>query len=136
MALQFAPKLGTIVLVDFDKGFMPPEMVKPRLAVVVSPPIRARGKLLTVVPLSTTAPQVLMPYHCQVDIPFDLPARWGNMTRWAKGDMINAVSFARTSLLSLGKDISGQRVYQTAVLPPSQLSQIQHCVLAALGLGT
>lgn len=81
MALQFAPKMGTMVLVDFDKGFMPPEMVKPRLAVVISPPIKARGKLLTVVPLSTTAPDKVMPYHCQIDISFELPPRWGNVAR-------------------------------------------------------
>jgi mRNA interferase MazF len=77
-----------------------------------------------------------MPYHCQLDIPFDLPMRWGKMARWVKGDMINAVSFARTSLLLLGKDSKGQRVLQTTVLPPSQLSQIQCCVLAGLGLGS
>ncbi|MDZ7906583.1 MAG: type II toxin-antitoxin system PemK/MazF family toxin [Cypionkella sp.] len=105
MALQFAPKLGTVVLVNFDKGFMPPEMVKPRLAIVVSPPIKARGKLLTVVPLSTTAPTILMPYHCQIDIPFHLPAPWGNVPRWVKGDMINAVSFDQANLLSLEKTI-------------------------------
>ena len=136
MALQFAPKMGTIVLVDFDKGFMPPEMVKPRLAVVISPPIKARGKLLTVVPLSTTAPDKIMPYHCQIDIPFELPPRWGNVARWVKGDMINSVSFARTSLLGLGKDAQGQRVYQTNPLQAEQLALIQRCVLAGLGLGS
>ncbi len=136
MALQFAPKMGTIVLVDFDQGFVPPEMVKPRLAVVISPPIKARGRLLTIVPLSMTAPTVVMPYHCQVDIPFDLPPRWGNVPRWVKGDMINAVSFARASLLALNKEANGKRIYQTQVLAPDQLRQIQRCVLAGLGLGT
>ncbi len=134
MALQFVPKMGTIVLVDFDHGFLPPEMIKPRLSVVISPPIKARGKLLTVVPLSTTAPKPVMPYHFQVHIPFDLPQRWGKVPRWAKCDMVNAVSFARTSLLNLGKNQSGQRLYQTGVLAPDQLRQIQRCALAGLGL--
>lgn len=134
MALQFAPKMGTVVLVDFDQGFVPPEMIKPRLAVVMSPPIKARGKIVTVVPLSTTPPNLVMPYHCQVDIPFELPPRWGNASRWVKGDMINAVSFARVSLLTLGKDAKGKRIYQTQVLAPDQLRQIQRCVLAGLGL--
>ncbi len=56
MALKFAPKMGTIILVNFDKGFVPPEMVKKRLAVVISPTIKERGKLVTVVPL-TQPPQ-------------------------------------------------------------------------------
>jgi uncharacterized protein YifN (PemK superfamily) len=56
LAIRFAPKPGTVVTVDFDQGFKVPEMVKRRLAVVISPVIKERGPLVTVVPLSTTAP--------------------------------------------------------------------------------
>ena len=134
MALLFAPKIGTIVTVDFDQGFRAPEMVKCRLAVVISPPIKEWGKLVTVIPLSTTAPLPAMPYHCQVDIPFRLPPYWGNRLRWAKGDMVNAVGFHRVDLLLLGKDVNGRRQYQMATLSDEMLRRLHSCVLHSLGL--
>lgn len=91
--------MGTIILVNFDKGFVPPEMVKKRLAVVISPAIKERGKLVTVVPLSTSEPVTVMPYHFKFSIPFEVPAYWSSQECWVKGDMINAVSFDRCDLL-------------------------------------
>ena len=58
---------------DYRQGFEPPEMVKRRLAVVVSKPIKARVGLCTIVPLSTTAPEPPMPYHYRLVLPFALP---------------------------------------------------------------
>lgn len=43
MPLSFAPQIGATARLDFGKGYMPPEMVRPRLAVVKWPPIKARG---------------------------------------------------------------------------------------------
>jgi mRNA interferase MazF len=134
VAIQFAPRLGTVVTVDFDQGFREPEMVKRRLAVVISPPIKERGRLVTVVPLSTTAPRPVMPYHCKINIPFALPAFWGSCERWVKGDMVNAVSFQRVDLLSLGKDANGKRLYQQETLSHELLRKVQACVLRSLGL--
>lgn len=54
MSLRFPPKLGTIVICDYSTGFCPPEMVKHRLAIVVSPRLPHRDGLCTVVPLSAT----------------------------------------------------------------------------------
>ncbi len=135
MPIQFAPAQGTIVTVDFDQGFRAPEMVKRRLAIVISPRIKERGKLNTVVPLSTTVPLKVMPYHCQLDIPFQLPAFWNQQMCWVKGDMINAVGFHRVDLLCLGKDHQGKRIYQDKVLPAATLQRVQQCVLHSIGLG-
>lgn len=135
MAPKFAPKMGTIVLVNFDKGFVPPEMVKKRLAVVISPAIRERGKLVTVVALSTTEPVTVMPYHFRFSIPFELPAYWSTQECWVKGDMINAVSFDRCDLLLLGKARDGKRLYQSQTLSVELLTKIQSCVRYGLGLG-
>ena len=77
LAIQYHPKRGTIVAANFDQGFRKPEMVKRRLCVVLSPPIRNRAGLCTVVPLSTTAPDPVMAYHYELDIPFQLPKYWG-----------------------------------------------------------
>ena len=120
--------------VDFDQGFTPPEMVKRRLAVVISPPIARRKGLITVVPLSATEPNPKMDFQCEIDIPFALPPYWGHRRRWIKGDMINAVGFHRVDLLSLGKDATGKRIYQKEVLPQQAMEQIVRCVLASIGL--
>ena len=109
-------------------------MVKPRLCVVVSKQMSARPALCTVVPLSTTEPHNLMPYHCELHIRFDLPARWGNRKRWVKGDMIYAAGFHRVDLLLLGKDRSGKRIYQTETIGRDDLRRVQSCVLNGLSL--
>lgn len=136
MAILFHPPRGSIVTVDYDKGFKVPEMDKLRLAIVLSPAIVARVKLVTVVPLSLTPPDTILPFHKQIDIPFTLPYPWGNQTRWIKGDMINAVGFHRVDLLRLGKDKSGTRIYQTSVLSDELFAVVKRCVLHGLGLST
>lgn len=61
MAIREHPPLGTLLLCDFGSGFKPPEMVKRRLVVVISPRIKARPGLCTVVALSTTLPKPVWP---------------------------------------------------------------------------
>ena len=134
MAIQFHPPRGSLVTVDFEKGFKVPEMVKKRLCVVISPQIDERVGLCTIVPLSTTVPNPIMPYHYEFQIPFQLPKGWGNESRWLKGDMIYAAGFHRVDLLYLGKDRTGKRIYQTTCLSNTHLENIQNCVLAGLGL--
>jgi mRNA interferase MazF len=134
MSILFHPLRGSIVTVSFDKGFKNPEMDKTRLAVVLSPAIKARVKLVTVVPLSLTAPENVLPFHKQIDIPFVIPQPWGNMPRWIKGDMINAVGFHRVDLLRLGKDGAGNRIYQTTVLDEKLFKIVRRCVLHGMGM--
>jgi uncharacterized protein YifN (PemK superfamily) len=123
-----------VVAVDFSGGFKVPEMVKRRLCIVISPPISERVGLCTVVPLSTTSPQKIMQYHCEVNIPFELPAYWGSQTRWVKGDMVSAVSFERVELLRLGKDIHGKRLYQKSALSKEEMARVIKCVLSSFGV--
>lgn len=134
MAVDYHPKQGSVVAVNFETGFVPPEMVKLRLAVVLSPAIRQRVGLCTVVPLSTTPPEKTMPYHCKLAVSFRLPPKWGDGERWVKGDMVYAVSLRRVDLLRLGKDANGKRIYQTEVLPPDDFQRVRRCVLHGLGL--
>lgn len=42
MALTFHPKPGAILVCDYDTGFVPPEMVKKRLCIVITPRLRRR----------------------------------------------------------------------------------------------
>ncbi|WP_200291341.1 type II toxin-antitoxin system PemK/MazF family toxin [Rhodospirillum rubrum] len=73
MSLKFPPTPGTIVICDDNTGFKAPEMVKERLAVVVSPRLPYRDGLCTVVPLSTSPPRAGIRYQCKVALPFDAP---------------------------------------------------------------
>ena len=137
MGIKEHPAQGTIITVDYAMGgFKKPEMVKKRLAVVLSPKISARPQLCTIVPLSLSPPEKQMPYHFLVRIPFALPKEWGDADRWIKGDMVNAVGFHRIDLLRLGKDNSGRRVYQYKCLPDHLFRQVRQCVLHGLGLSS
>ena len=73
-------------------------------------------------------------YHYMLEIPFQMPPKWGNDPRWVKGDMVCAVGWHRIDLLSLGKDRSGKRLYQTNALSSIHLRHISNCVLAGIGL--
>jgi len=134
MGIAEHPPQGSIVTVDYTKGFRKPEMVKVRLAVVLSPKIANRPNLCTVVPLSMTEPDPKMPYNRSLDVPFQLPPSWGNQTRWICGDMVNAVAFHRIDLLRMGKDIRGTRIYQMQQLPPDLFKAVRTCALHGLGM--
>lgn len=134
MGIKYHPKQGTVVRVDFDKGFVPPEMVKPRLAIVVSKPVQRRIGLCTVVPLSTSPPEHAMPYHAVLDVGVKLPPSWGKMDRWIKGDMVCSVSWNRTDLLRIGKTRTGERVYQLEPISDEKLAIVLGCVLHGIGL--
>jgi mRNA interferase MazF len=136
MGLTFHPVRGSIVTVNFEPGFTVPEMVKRRLAVVISPAIRSRPGLCTVVPLSTTPPEKAMPYHCTYTVPFDMPKSWGNIERWVKGDMVTTVGWHRVDLLFLGKDQKGKRIYQTQAIDEESFLKIKRCALHGMGFST
>lgn len=136
MGIKEHPPQGSIVTVDYRKGFKEPEMVKVRLAVVLSPKIAARPYLCTIVPLSLTEPEPVMPFNKPIRIPFALPPHWGDHERWIKGDMVNAVGFHRVDLLRLGKNRSGDRVYQMRSLPDDLFKLVRRCALHGLGFST
>ncbi|MDG4574895.1 MAG: type II toxin-antitoxin system PemK/MazF family toxin [Defluviicoccus sp.] len=133
MPLTFHPDPGTILVCNFNTGFIPPEMVKRRLVVVVSPRLRQRDNLCTIVPLSTTAPVSVQAYHCQVRIQPILPRPWHAEWVWIKADMLSTVSFQRLDLIRGDKDFQGKRRYMKPTLSGKDLHQIRDCVSVALG---
>jgi mRNA interferase MazF len=133
MAIQFHPEPGTIVICDFD-GLKAPEITKRRPAIVMSPRFRNRGNLCTVVPLSTTAPQPVMPYHFRLYMEQQLPYPFAADMHWIKADMVYTVSFERLFLPFAGKDELGRRVYDVRVIEPNELVAIRRCLLHGLGL--
>ena len=110
MAISYHPNRGSILMCDFTHGFVNPEMDKNRPVIILSPNIRSRHNLCTVVALSTTPPETVRPYHCQIDITPPLPPYYESQGLWVKGDMVNAVGFHRLNLIKKGKDRSGKRL--------------------------
>lgn len=134
MAIREHPDTGTVLMCDFGPGFKNPEMDKRRPVVVLSPKIKARHHLCTVVSLSTTAPDPVMPYHAQIDLRPRLPQRMQSDGVWVKGDMVNAVRFQRLDFIRRGKDADGKRIYLYEPISNENLRIIRQCVLRAMGM--
>jgi uncharacterized protein YifN (PemK superfamily) len=128
MALKFHPKPGTILMCNYA-GFVVPEMVKRRPCIVVSPRLRHRDRLCTVVPLSKLAPSPLEAYHHEITLQRPLPAPFDAPTMWAKCDMLATVSFDRLDLIKVAR-----RMYIQPTLPTSDIEAIRACILHALGM--
>lgn len=135
MGLKFSPKLGQIIICDYSTGFREPEMVKKRLAVVVSPRLPNRDGLCTVVPLSTSPSRTGIRYQCRIELPFPAPMPYEGAIKWAKCDLIATLSYHRMSLPYTARDhVTGKRNYIQMVLPADEMSRIRHAILNALGL--
>jgi len=134
MAIREHPKIGTILMCDYDTGFMPPEMVKRRPVVVISPKIAARPGLCTVVPLSTTAPNPVLQFHCQIDLPDQAPDWLDRNGVWVKADMMAAVALSRLDFIRLPKRRRGKREYCFSTVSDDNIKKIRASVLAGLGL--
>lgn len=127
MPIAFAPSTGMVLICDFATGFQAPEMVKVRPVVIVSPR-RRMGGVCTVVPLSSNAPDIVMPWHHQLSAGAYPPAR-GPM--WAKCDMIATVACHRLDRVKV--KTAGKRTYHTFQLPEADMAAICKAVLAGLG---
>jgi uncharacterized protein YifN (PemK superfamily) len=133
MAIHYHPDQGTILICDFV-GFVKPEMQKRRPVVVVSPRLRNRTGLCVVVPMSTTDPIKIEPYHHKLHTIPPLPEPYSSPSHWVKADMIYTVAFERLSLMTGGKDVSGKRIYDDRVIDKADLLKIQACILHGIGL--
>ena len=133
MAICYHPKRGTILICDFH-GFKTPEMIKRRPVVVISPQMKNRPGLCTVIPLSKTAPVPKMPYHYRFYLNPVLPSPYDSPYQWVKGDMIYSLSFARLNLPSNGRDANGKRNYIVRVIDSCVMNEIENCVKMGLGI--
>lgn len=128
--------MGTIVICDYSTGFKPPEMVKERLAVVMSPRLPHRDNLCTVVPLSTSVPANHTLYQVRIELPMEAPAPYEGRYKWAKADMMATVGYGRLTLPYTGRDKNtGKRKYLQIILVEEELAKVRTSLLFALGLG-
>ncbi len=134
MALTFHPAARTILICNFNTGFKPPEMVKRRPVIVVSPRLRKRDSLCSVVPLSTTEPLHVMPYHCELNFTDPLPVPWNSQTMWVKADMIATVSFERLNLMRLPRVAGQPRRYIQPKISDDEFYRVKKAILYGLGI--
>jgi uncharacterized protein YifN (PemK superfamily) len=133
MPLPYHPRPGTIVVCDYAKGgFRPPEMTKRRLAVTVSPKLKRRNDLVTVVPLSATRPSPIETWHVPLDL--DVPAPWGDAARWAKCDMVATVGYDRLNLPHFRHHVTGSRQFWQHELSEGIIVELRRAVASALGI--
>lgn len=128
MAITFVPDAGDVLMCDFSSGFKPPEMVKVRRVVVLSPRNRARipGTYI-VVPISKTTPIPPEGCHCEFkprSYDFFDPVE----SVWAKADMVVSVAAHRLDRIR----VNGK--YTRAQIRRSDLLRVRAAVLHALGM--
>lgn len=121
LANIFNIKTGHVLICDFERGFVPPEMVKSRPVVVISRSSTHYSGLCTIVPLSTTRPTKIELWHVRLT-QHPIPHMDSGDPVWAKCDMIYTVSHARLSRHH--KKISGKREYLTAKVSTEDLAAI------------
>ena len=130
--LNFHPKKGTVLCCDFSTGFSPPEMVKVRPVVVVSPKLAGRPDLCTVVPISSVEPVPTLLYHHKMD-PNSLTAKLQGTECWAKCDMLYTVGLHRLDRIKeIG--VGGKRIYVTGTVTDLDMKSIEIAILNGLGL--
>lgn len=134
MSITFYPDHGAILMCDFNSGFSPPEVVKRRPVVVISPR-RNNFQVCTVIPLSTTAPNPIENHHHRLD-PASLPRVLRRKVTWAKCDMIMTVSLSRLDRILDGKGPGGVRKYTTGKTTPADFRAIRVGILYAIGLNS
>lgn len=133
MPLTFHPHPGTVLMCNFNTGFRPPEMVKVRPVVVVSPRRRRGQPLCTVIPLSTTPPRPVEPYHCRMNSD-SLPGKLAEFETWAKCDMLYTVSLERLDRVRISKSRGGKRRYVAQSVTEDDWQAIRRGVRVALDL--
>ncbi len=133
MAIKYSPKVGQILMCDFN-GFKAPEMVKNRPIIILS--TRPNGhKLVSVTCLSTAVPTKEEQYHLKMDAKH-LPRTkfFRDKETWLKGDMVYTVGFDRLNLIKVGMD-KGKRIYHLDRLSRDTMKGVYSCVLHGLNLG-
>lgn len=126
MAITFFPKAGMVLICDF-KGNIEPEINKVRPVVIISPNHINRPGLVTVVPLSTTPPEPIEPYHYRL-IGNPIPGK-GDVEVWAKCDLVASVCVDRLDRIKVSRGN-----YQRGTVSMEQVRAIRLAVLRSMGI--
>lgn len=136
MGIKHPVGIRTILLCDYSRGgFQPPEMVKKRPAIVISPRLPHRDGLCTVVPISADQPDHEVDYVVRLELNPPLPEPFSYKVVWAKCDMLATVGFGRLDFFHTERDHLGRRKYLHPKLPEADFERVKQGVLSALGWG-
>ena len=127
MPLLYQPKEGSVLICDF-RGYEVPEMIKVRPVVVIRKH-RTNSLLVTVVPLSTTAPDRVLEHHLELQSHL----QGASPICWAKCDMVATVSLSRLDRIR-SRDRQGKRIYVISQLETDEFYAIKVAVRSALGV--
>ena len=127
MPLLYQPKEGSVLICNF-RGYEVPEMIKVRPVVVIRKH-KTNSLLVTVVPLSTTAPDRILDHHLELQSHL----QGASPVCWAKCDMVATVSLSRLDRIK-SRDRHGKRVYVISHLETDEFYAIKVAVRSALGL--
>lgn len=125
--IKFNPVPGQILVCNFGLGFKPPEPVKVRPVLVISPKADAWTGLCTVLTISSQRPDPIEPYHMQ--LPEGLLPSDKYPEAWIKGDLLTTVGHHR-----LDRMMVGRREYVTPVVGADVLREARRCALHVLGM--
>lgn len=110
MGIKFPVGVGTILVCDYDRGgFQPPEMIKRRPAIVISPRLPHRDQLCTIVPVSGEPNKYEADYVVRLEFNPPLPYPFLYEVAWAKCNMLATVGFNRLDLFHTERDQFGRR---------------------------
>ena len=135
-ALRRGLRTGEVVICNFDTGFRPPEMAKTRPVIVISKASTHIRGLCTIVPLSTTCPAPLFPWHVLLSsnpLLGHMPADHTFCTDqpiWAKCDMIITLGFER--ITRPHRRVEGRRDYPAVRVASDDLAAVFDGVRAYL----
>jgi uncharacterized protein YifN (PemK superfamily) len=127
MPLLYQPREGSVLICDF-RGYEVPEMIKVRPVVVIRKH-RTNNLLVTVVPLSTTAPDRVLDHHLELQSHL----QGASPVCWAKCDMVATVSLSRLDRIKT-RDRQGKRIYVISQLETDEFYAIKIAVRKALGV--
>lgn len=113
---------------------MPPEMVKRRPVIVLSPRTRHSQELCTVVPLSTSPPIRENELQVPLELPVAPPHPFDETEVWAKCNMVSTVAFKRLDLFRGPRQRNGARKHLKLRVTDEQYEAIKAGVRSALGL--
>lgn len=127
MALKFYPRAGQILICDFS-GFQPPEMVKKRPVILISPRLPYRDSIATVVPISTTAPIKDLAFVVRLSKNYH-PGAEDDLPCWAKCDMLMNIGVHLLEGFKVAR-----RKWEYPQATGADLSAVRRGVLAGLGM--
>jgi uncharacterized protein YifN (PemK superfamily) len=125
MSISFHPKAGMVLICDFT-GYIAPEIIKSRPVVVITPNHFYRAGLCIVVPLSTTPPDPIQPYHYALT---GSPFPNDKTEHWAKCDLVATVSISRLDRVKVARGN-----YQTFHVSMEQVREIRRRSAISLGI--